>query len=112
MTELHEALRDDVRMLGECLGQTIENHLGEAFLKKVETIRKLAISGRTGEDVEHKDLLSELKALSDDEVLPVSRSFSHFLNLANIAEEFHRVRSQQHVCNIDSSDAFVQQLKL
>lgn len=112
MTELHEALRDDVRMLGECLGQTIEHHLGEAFLKKVETIRKLAISGRTGEDVEHRDLLSELKALSDDEVLPVSRSFSHFLNLANIAEEFHRVRSQQHVCDIDSSDAFVQQLKL
>ncbi|MCP4285650.1 MAG: phosphoenolpyruvate carboxylase [Gammaproteobacteria bacterium] len=112
MTILHESLRDDVRLLGECLGQTIENHLGKPFLKKIETIRMLAKSGRTGEDVEHLELLSELESLTDDEVLPVSRAFSQFLSLANIAEEYHRVRSQEQICDIDSSDSFVQQIKL
>ncbi|NVK40450.1 MAG: phosphoenolpyruvate carboxylase [Oceanospirillaceae bacterium] len=92
MTDLHEALRDDVRMLGDCLGQTIENQLGEAFLDKVEHIRKLAKAGRVEQDSEHDELLSVLETLSEDEVLPVARAFTQFLNLANIAEEHHRVR--------------------
>jgi len=112
MTVLHEALRDDVRMLGESLGQTIESHLGKPFLKKIEVIRKLAKSGRSGETVQHLALLAELEALDDDEFLPVSRAFTQFLNLANIAEEYHRVRCHEQVCDIDSPEAFAQMLKL
>ncbi len=112
MTELHEALRDDVRMLGDSLGQTIENQLGSGMLQKIETIRSLAKLGRSGDGGEQSELLAALSALSDDEVLPIARAFTQFLNLANIAEEYHRVRSQQHVCHIDSNDSFVQQLKL
>ncbi len=92
MADLHEALRDNVRMLGDCLGQTIETQLGEAFLQKVERIRKLAKAGRLEDKPEHDELLSALGELSEDEVLPVARAFTQFLNLANIAEEHHRVR--------------------
>ncbi len=49
MTDLHDDLRSDVRMLGESLGRTIENHLGEAFLQKIERIRQLAKACRNCE---------------------------------------------------------------
>ena len=108
MADMHESLRDDVRMLGESLGQTIESHLGEAFLEKIERIRQLAKAGRDSEEGEHDALLKELGALNEDEVLPVARAFSQFLNLANIAEEYDRVRRSREVCNIDSTESFAQ----
>ncbi len=55
MTELHEALRDDVRMLGDSLGQTIENQLGSGMLQKIETIRSLAKLGRSGDGGEQSE---------------------------------------------------------
>lgn len=112
MTALNEALRDDVRMMGNRLGQAIENQLGRGMLQKIETIRGLAKLGRSSDSNKQSELLTVLAALSDDEVLPIARAFTQFLNLANIAEEYHRVRTEQHVCDIDSNDSFVQQLKL
>jgi len=112
MTALNEALRDDVRMMGDRLGQAIENQLGRGMLQKIETIRGLAKLGRSSDSSKQSELLTVLAALSDDEVLPIARAFTQFLNLANIAEEYHRVRTEQHVCDIDSDDSFVQQLKL
>lgn len=111
MTKLDESLRDDVRMLGESLGQTIENHLGSAFLQKIERIRHLAKAGRLDAASNHDALLEELSGLSEAEMLPVARAFSQFLNLANIAEEFHRVRLHQDVCELDAEDSFARQLK-
>lgn len=111
MSDLHEDLRHDVRMLGESLGQTIENHLGEAFLGKIERIRQLAKAGRDSKEGEHQALLRELGALNEDEVLPVARAFTQFLNLANIAEEYHRVRRSKEVCDIASTESFAQLLK-
>lgn len=104
MTQIHPELRNDVRMLGECLGSTIKKHLGEEFFQKIERIRHLAKEGRK-DGAEDEKLLEELSELSDDEVLPVARSFTQFLNLANIAEEFHRIR-QQEVVVLDSKDSF------
>jgi len=111
MTNLDESLRDDVRMLGESLGQTIENHLGPAFLRKIERIRHLAKAGREDAGSNHDALLRELSGLSEAEMLPVARAFTQFLNLANIAEEFHRVRLHQDVCELDAEDSFARQLK-
>ncbi|MDF2182279.1 phosphoenolpyruvate carboxylase [Neptuniibacter sp. CAU 1671] len=92
MTDLHEALRDDVRMLGSSLGNTIRAQLGDAFLERIEHVRQLAKAGRSAEQAEHEELLEALNALSEDDVLPLARAFNQFLNLANIAEEHHRVR--------------------
>ncbi len=101
-------------MLGESLGQTMANHLGPEFLDKIERIRHLAKTGRGGAESDHADLLTELSGLSEGDVLPVARAFTQFLNLANIAEEFHRVRlhqDQQDQDEPDAEDTFVQQLK-
>jgi phosphoenolpyruvate carboxylase len=111
MSDLHEALRDDVRMLGECLGKTIAQHLGDGFLDKVERVRKKAKEARTGNRSGQDELLAELKGLSEDEMLPVARAFTQFLNLANIAEEHHRVRRHQEICDLESTDSFAQLLK-
>ncbi|MDP5293337.1 phosphoenolpyruvate carboxylase [Oceanimonas sp. CHS3-5] len=87
----HAALRANVGLLGQLLGDAIRDHHGQAFLDKIETIRQLAKSARQGNDEDQQQLLTILKQLSDDELLPVARAFSQFLNLANVAEQFHTI---------------------
>jgi len=105
MTNLHEALRDDVRMLGSSLGETIKAHLGNDLFDKIEVVRKLAKEGRTEENPEHAELLKALRELGEDDVLPVARAFTQFLNLANIAEEHHRVRRYLEVTDVCTPDS-------
>ena len=40
-------------------------------------------------------LTATLDGLEEDELLPVARAFNQFLNLANIAEQQHRVRRRR-----------------
>lgn len=82
----HAPLRANVGLLGQLLGDTIKQHHGQSFLDKMETIRQLAKSARQGNDDDQQQLVHTLKQLSDDELLPVARAFSQFLNLANVAE--------------------------
>ena len=105
MTNLHEALRDDVRMLGSSLGETIKAHLGDELFDKIEVVRQLAKEGRTEENPEHEELFKALRELGEDEVLPVARAFTQFLNLANIAEEHHRVRRYLEVTDVCTPDS-------
>lgn len=93
MSTLHEDLREDVRRLGDSLGRTIANDLGDSMLEKIEKIRKLAKSGRS--DAKAGPLVEQLESLPDEDLLPVARAFAQFFNLANIAEEHHRVRRQK-----------------
>src|SRR5215210_4671462 len=91
----HEPLRDDVRLLGDILGRTLRERAGESLLFTVERVRALAKAGRHGH---HRDLdeLSELlRSMTVEDAVPVARAFSHFLTLANIAEQHHRVRRRR-----------------
>ncbi|MBS7663523.1 phosphoenolpyruvate carboxylase [Pseudomonas lalucatii] len=92
MTEIDARLREDVHQLGELLGNTISAQLGAAFLGKIERIRKGAKAARRGSAAGAEQLSESLDGLDDDELLPVARAFNQFLNLANIAEQYHRVR--------------------
>ncbi len=93
MTELHPMLRENVRLLGELLGRNISEYLGESFVTKIEGIRKAAKKDRAvaGGDAS-PELVGMLADLSDDEIVEVARAFNQFLNLANIAEQYHSVR--------------------
>ena len=91
MKELDALLRDKVRMLGNALGNTIRNDLGEDTLAQIETIRKQAKRARTGDENERDKLLDLLKGLADDSLVPVVRGFNQFLNLANLAEQQHGI---------------------
>ncbi|MGS9140325.1 hypothetical protein ACQWE9_26555, partial [Salmonella enterica subsp. enterica serovar Infantis] len=48
MNDHYSALRSNVSMLGQVLGETIKDALGEHILVRVETIRKLSKSSRAG----------------------------------------------------------------
>ena len=92
MAEIDARLREDVHQLGELLGNTISLQHGAAFLDKIERIRKGAKASRRGSQDGAEQLSETLNQLDDDELLPVARAFNQFLNLANIAEQYHRVR--------------------
>ncbi|TQV71190.1 phosphoenolpyruvate carboxylase [Exilibacterium tricleocarpae] len=92
-SDIHAPLRDDVRRLGEILGDTIRDQVGEEIYDKVETIRSLAKSARQSGD--WQPLLEIMSGLTDTELVPVARAFAQFLNYANIAEQHHRVRRRR-----------------
>ena len=96
----HKPVREDVRLLGELLGETLRRQEGEALYNRVEAVRALAKERRSA--VASGDPAAGLEALAQalasmpvDEAVPVARAFSHFLNLANIAEQHHRVRRRR-----------------
>ncbi len=96
MSEMHPSLRENIRLLGGILGEAIREHLGQSYLDKIEAIR---LSAKADRDVEDGDASPELMELlfnlSDEELVPVARSFNQFLNLANIAEQYHGVRRKR-----------------
>lgn len=91
-------------MLGHLLGNTIRDAHGEELLAKVETIRKLSKTARAGSDDDRNALIEEIKSLPDDQLTPVARAFSQFLNLTNMAEQYHTIsrHCEAHVCEPDA----------
>ncbi len=85
-------LREDIRQLGGLLGSTIHEQSGEHVYQTVEEIRGLAKEARAGDAEAARALEERLGELPDELIVPVVRAFSQFLNLANIAEQHHRVR--------------------
>src|SRR5204863_7077131 len=87
-------LRDDVRMLGELLGRVLQQHGEPDLFARVERVRALAKSATDDNDDFDKlaDLLGEM---SIETALPLARAFGHFLQLANIAEQHHRIRRRR-----------------
>ena len=104
MSSLHEDLRNDVRRLGDSLGRTISADLGPEMVTAIERIRQYAKEGRASGASDA--LQAELSALDDEDLLPVARAFTQFLNLANIAEEHHRIRRQKQKIQADEDETF------
>jgi len=86
-------LRDDVRLLGRILGDTLREQEGEASFQLIENVRRAAISFRkTQDDRDRVQLEKILDGLSTSETLVVVRAFSYFSQLSNIAEDLHHNR--------------------
>ena len=98
-------LKENVRLLGNLLSDVIEKDLGAAFIDKIVNIRTLAKQARA--DKTHPaDLIEFLQGLADDDITPITRAFNQFLNLANIAEQYHDVIRGRR----NDGEAFLQQL--
>src|SRR5919112_4218168 len=95
ISDPHERLRDDVRRLGGLLGETLRDREGAALFETVERVRALSKSGRAGSDSDLDAVANLLRTLPVESAVPVARAFSHFLTLANIAEQHHRVRRRR-----------------
>jgi len=88
----HAVLRDDIRMLGGLLGLTLKQQAGEQVYANVEKIRLLAKAIQQGDTAAYEQLIVVLRTLPPEQLIPVTKSFSQFLNFANIAEQYHRIR--------------------
>ncbi|MCF1428488.1 MAG: phosphoenolpyruvate carboxylase [Shewanella sp.] len=91
MTDMYASLRANVSLLGQILGDTMKDDLGDAFLEKVEQIRQLAKQSRQGNEDAREQMLALLTTMPDNELVPFAKAFNQFLNLANIAEKFHTI---------------------
>ena len=114
MTELHPDLRENVRMLGELLGESIRQHPGQAVYELIEEIRAAAKADRRQESGAGQRLIRLLSNLDDTELLPVTRAFNQFLNLANLAEQYHGIRRKKgHPSDlmVESLDEVFERLK-
>ena len=87
----HRPLRDDVRLLGRLLGETLQTHGDPGLFETVERVRMLSKASRA--DV--SELASLLSQLPVEAATPLARAFAHFLNLANVAEQHHRIRRRR-----------------
>ncbi len=89
-------LRNDVKKLGNILGEILVHHGGRSLYNKVETIREMTKSLRENynEDT-YKKLIEEISTLKPPARQQVIRAFSTYFHLVNIAEQNHRVRRQR-----------------
>jgi phosphoenolpyruvate carboxylase len=94
-TDPHKPLRQDVRLLGQLLGETLRENEGAHLLDTVEHVRTMAKTSRARDDRDFGALAAELERLPVDAAIPLARAFTHFLNLANVAEQHHRVRRRR-----------------
>ena len=93
--QIDAPLREDVRLLGNLLGETLKLHAGQDLLNQIEQIRALSKGARDGQVEAEKQLEQLFLSLEDAEILPLTRAFTHFLNFANIAEQYHVVRRRR-----------------
>ena len=86
-------LREDIRLLGRLLGQTVLEQEGQHVFDLVETIRRTAIRFHRDDDLDaRRELEDILRTLSPEQAVQVIRAFSYFSHLANIAEDIHHIR--------------------
>jgi phosphoenolpyruvate carboxylase len=88
-----QPLRDDIRLLGRLLGDTVREQEGVAIFERVEQIRQLALRFHRDDDLAaREEMAALLQSLPRDGTSQVVRAFSYFSHLANIAEDQHHIR--------------------
>jgi phosphoenolpyruvate carboxylase len=96
-------LREDVRLLGRILGETLREQEGEESYQLIESVRRAAVQFRkTQDDRDRVQLEKTLDALNPSETLAVVRAFSYFSQLSNIADDLHQNR--RHRAHLKAGD--------
>ncbi|MDG5786739.1 phosphoenolpyruvate carboxylase [Evansella sp. AB-P1] len=89
-------LRNDVKKLGNILGEILVHHGGVSLFNKVEEIREMTKDLRRGHDKElYEKLKEEIHQLESPTRQHVIRAFSVYFHLINIAEQNHRIRRRR-----------------
>ena len=91
--EVPDALRADVRMLGALLGRVLSEAGGTDLLHDVEKLRSLTIGAYEGDAAASIEDAEKLVAdFTLERAEQVTRAFTCYFHLVNLAEERHRVR--------------------
>jgi phosphoenolpyruvate carboxylase len=89
--EATEPMREDIRLLGAILGDTVREQNGEAVFDLVERARVESFRVRRSE-IDRNELAGLFDGIAARQAIPVIRAFTHFALLANVAEDIHRER--------------------
>ena len=97
-SEASSALRSEIRLLGNLLGQTLVRQEGQQLLDLVERVRALVkqVRDTTGEEEvdSRRQLLDLLGELDLPTIISLVRAFTAYFYLANVAEQTHRLDHQ------------------
>lgn len=112
LSERNKPLRDDVKMLGYLLGDTIKRLEGEEVLNRVEEFRHICKNLHTLKDSDDHEERKRVKAqltnliadLDLDTANKVIKAFLCYFDLINIAEQNHRLR-RRALMEWNSTDA-------
>ena len=89
--EATEPMREDIRLLGTILGDTVREQNGDEVFDLVERARIASFRVRRSE-IERAEVAQMFDGIDIHRAIPVIRAFSHFALLANVAEDIHRER--------------------
>ncbi len=89
--EATEPMREDIRLLGAILGDTVREQNGEEVFDLIERARVESFRVRRSE-IERIELAGMFDGIDIHKAIPVIRAFTHFALLANVAEDIHRER--------------------
>ena len=92
--EATEPMREDIRLLGAMLGDTVREQNGGAVFDLVERARVESFRVRRSE-IDRTELADMFVGIDIHLAIPVIRAFSHFALLANVAEDIHRERRRE-----------------
>lgn len=96
MKSKDQPLSNDIHMLGDLLGETLQRLEGRRLFDLEEKTRALCKELRFAPTTRtDKQLKRLLHGLSLDEAIGVIRAFSVFFQLVNIAEQHHRIRRKR-----------------
>ncbi|MDG5769010.1 phosphoenolpyruvate carboxylase [Mycolicibacterium fortuitum] len=89
--EATEPMREDIRLLGAILGDTVREQNGDEVFDLVERARVESFRVRRSE-IDRAELADLFSGIDIRYAIPVIRAFTHFALLANVAEDIHRER--------------------
>ncbi|WBP95401.1 phosphoenolpyruvate carboxylase [Mycolicibacterium neoaurum] len=89
--EATEPMREDIRLLGAILGDTVREQNGDNIFDLVEKARVESFRIRRSE-IDRAELADLFRDIDVHQAIPVIRAFTHFALLANVAEDIHRER--------------------
>src|SRR5712672_4634326 len=94
--EADARLREDIRLLGRILGDTVRDQEGADVFDLVERIRQTLIRFHRDDDrPARRELEAILDSMSISQTLRIVRAFSYFSHLANIAEDQNNIRQMR-----------------
>ena len=86
-----EPMREDIRLLGAILGDTVREQNGGTVFDLVERARVESFRVRRSE-IDRAQLATLFDGIDIHQAIPVIRAFTHFALLANVGEDIHRER--------------------
>jgi phosphoenolpyruvate carboxylase len=89
------ALRDDVHVLGQLVGDVLRDQCGDALFKMVDGDRMAAIARRQGSAEASVELVVRTQGRPAPKVRELIRAFTTWFQVVNTAEKVHRVRRRR-----------------